>query len=162
MEGARQLDSAWWADGVSFSFLLHSPNKRQAWRNAVRKAGYLNFRNDGAFLCTGAGKGCQWGWRHNRVGAGEVAQVAAGNLILFMAHDDGLHDKEAVPRQPEGVLLGDERCPLEPQDDGDAAICDQVKAVWEAGGLRKRRKMSSKRKKMEKGEKIIPKSLSTC
>lgn len=132
------MDSAWWADGVSFSFLLHSPNKIKAWRNAVRKAGYLNFRNDGAFLCTGAGKGCQWGWRHNRVGAGEVAQVAAGNLILFMAHDDGLHDKEAVPRQPEGMLLGDERCPLETQDDGDAAICDQVKAVWEAGGLRKR------------------------
>lgn len=120
--------------GLSFSFLLHSPNKIKAWRNALRKAGYLNFRDDGAFFCTGAGEGCQWGWRHNWVGAGEVAQVAAGNFILFMAHDDSFHDKEAVPRQPEGMLLSNERCPLEPQDDGDAAVCDQVKAVWEVGG----------------------------
>lgn len=111
--------------------LLHAPNEIKAWRNSVKKAGYLNLWNDGAFLCTGAGEGRQRGRRHDRVGAGEVAQVAAGNLILLMAHDDGFHNKEAIPRQPEGVLLCDERCPLKPQDDGDAAIGDQVKAVRE-------------------------------
>lgn len=124
------------ADGIA----LHAPpalrpfsptNEIKAWRNTVKKAGYLNFWNDGAFLRTGAGEGRQRGWRHDRVGAGKVAQVTAGDLILFMSHDDGFHDKEAVPRQPESVLLCDERCPLEPEDDGDTAICDQVKAVWE-------------------------------
>lgn len=124
------------ADGIA----LHAPpalrpssptSEIKAWRNTVKKAGYLNFWNDGAFLLTGAGEGRQRGWRHDRIGAGEVAQVTAGDLILFMSHDDGFHDKEAVPRQPESVLLCDERCPLEPEDDGDTAICDQVKAVWE-------------------------------
>lgn len=101
----------------------------KAWRNTVNKAGYLNFWNDGAFLRTRAGEGRQWGWRHDGVGAREVAQVTAGNLVLLVSHDDGFHDEEAIPRQPESVLLCDERCPLEPEDDGDAAICDQVKAV---------------------------------
>lgn len=127
--------------------LLHPPKETTSWRNAVKKMGYLNFWNDGAFLCTGAGKGRQCGWRHDRVGAGEVAQVTAGDLILLMSHGDGFHDKEAVPRQPEGVLLCDERCPLETQDDGDAAICDQVKAVWEGRIEKKRRQGSRKRRK---------------
>lgn len=131
--GVWQPDSAWWADEISLSpvseILLHPTGEIKAQRNIAKKAGYLNFWNDGAFLCTGAGKGRQRGWRHDRVGAGEVAQVTAGNLILLMSHDDGFHDKEAIPRQPEGVLLCDERCPLKPEDDRDAAICDQVKAV---------------------------------
>lgn len=92
---------------------------------------YLDFRDNGALLCTGAGKGRQRGRRHDRVGAGEAAQVTAGDLILLVPHDDGFHDEEAIPRQPEGVLLCDEGGPLEPQDDGDAAVGDQVKAVWE-------------------------------
>lgn len=172
LEGARQLHSARWAAGVFLppvsEILLHSTNDIKAWRNTVRKAGYLNFRNDGASLCTGAGEGCQWGWRHNRVGTGEVAQVTAGDLILFMSHDDGFHDEEAIPRQPEGVLLCDERRPLEPQDDGDAPICDQIKAVWEGRVERKqemmmsRRKKSRRRRKTGKEEKITPKDLGPC
>lgn len=131
------------------------------WWNAVRKAGYLNFWHNGAFLCTGAGEGCQWGWRDDRVGAGKIAQVTAGNLILLMSHDDGFHDKEAIPWQPEGVLLCDERCPLEPQDDGDAAICHQVKTVWEGkvekGWGAERAGTRMRKKETKKGEKIIPK-----
>lgn len=167
-EGAGQLHSARWAAGVSLSpvseILLHSLNDIKTRRNTVRKAGYLNFRNNGASLCTGAGEGRQRGWRHDRVGAGEVAQVTAGDLVLFMSHDDGFHDKEAVPRQPEGVLLCDERCPLEPQDDGDAPICDQVKAVWEGRVERKqetmmsRRKKSRRRRKTRKEEKLHQKT----
>lgn len=152
--GARQLDSAGWADGVSLSLaseiLFYRPKEIRAWRNSVKKAGYLNFRNDGTFFCTGAGEGCQWGRRQDRVGAGEVAQVTAGNLILLVAHDDGFHDKEAIPRQPEGVLLCDERGPLEPQDDGDAAIRDQVKAVWERRVQRENRE--GEQEKQETGD----------
>lgn len=132
--------------------LLHAPNEIKAWRNSVKKAGYLNLWNDGAFLCTGAGEGRQRGRRHDRVGAGEVAQVAAGNLILLMAHDDGFHNKEAIPRQPEGVLLCDERCPLKPQDDGDAAIGDQVKAVREGRVEKERRGRGRKGGDEEVGE----------
>lgn len=153
-EGGRHLDSAWWAARISLfpvsEILFHPPHEIKAWRNSVKKAGYLNFRDDRAFLCTGAGEGCQWGWRHDRIGAGEIAQVAAGNLILLMSHDDGFHDKEAIPRQPEGVLLCDERCPLEPQDDGDAAICDQVKAVWEGRVQKERRE--GEQEKQETGD----------
>lgn len=122
----------------------------------MKSAGYLNFWNDGAFLCTGAGEGRQRGWRHDRVGAGEVAQVTAGNLILFMSHDDGFHDKEAIPRQPEGVLLCDERRPFEPQDDGDAAVCDQVKAVGEGGmqrGGRESKKQEVRGRRSRRGQK---------
>lgn len=46
-----------------------------------------------------------------------------------MSHDDGFHDKEAAPGQPEGMLLRDEGCSFESQDDGDAAVSDQVKAA---------------------------------
>ena len=98
---------------------------------------YLDFRDNGALLCTGAGEGRQRGRRQDRVGAGEAAQVTAGDLVLLMPHDDGFHDEEAIPRQPEGVLLCDEGGPLEPQDDGDSAVGDQVKAVWE-GRVRRR------------------------
>lgn len=98
---------------------------------------YLDFWDNGALLCTGAGEGRQRGRRHDRVGAGEAAQVTTGNLILLVPHDDGFHDEEAIPRQPEGVLLCDKGGPLEPQDDGDAAVGDQVKAVWE-GRVRRR------------------------
>lgn len=69
------------------------------------------------------------------MGAGKAAQVTAGNLIFLVAHGDGFHDEEAIPREPEGVLLGDERCTLEAQDDGNASVGDQVKAVW--GRLRR-------------------------
>lgn len=152
--GARQLGSAGWADGVSLSLvseiLFYPPKEIRAWRNSVKKAGYLNFWNDGPFFRTGAGERCQWGRRQDRVGAGKVAQVTAGNLILLVAHDDGLHDKEAIPRQPEGVLLCDERGPLEPQGDGDAAIRDQVKAIWE--GRVQREKREREQEKQETGD----------
>lgn len=74
--------------------LHHLQNKTKAWQNAVK---YLNFWHDRSFLCTGAGEGRQWGWRHDWVGAGEVAKVTAGNLILLMPHDNSLHDKETIP-----------------------------------------------------------------
>lgn len=99
------------------------------WPDIIKKPEYLDLWDNGAFLSTGAGERRQGGWRHHGVGAGEVAQVAAGNLILLVSHDDGFHDKEAVPGQPEGMLLRDEGCPFESQDDGDAAVRDQVKAA---------------------------------
>lgn len=137
------------ADGVSLSSVfevLLCLLSEKAWRNAIEKAGYLNFWNNGAFLGTGAGEGRQRGWRHDGVGAGEVAQVTAGNLVLLVPHDDGLHDEEAIPGQPEGVLLRDEGRPLEPQDEGDAAVGDQVEAVWEGRVEEERRGKAGNRR----------------
>jgi hypothetical protein len=67
-----------------------------------------------------------------------------------MSHDDGLHDKEAIPGQPEGVLLCDERRPLEPQDDGETPVCDQVKAV----GAEKRREQEKQDDDGEENRKL--------
>ena len=44
-----------------------------------------------------------------------------------MPHDDGIHDKEASPWQPESVLLGDEWSALKVQSYGYAPIGHQVK-----------------------------------
>lgn len=68
-----------------------------------------------------------------------------------MPHDDGFHDKEAVPGQPEGMLLRDEGCPFESQDDGDAAVRDQVKA---AGRGQQQREGEEENGQIVKGEKI--------
>ena len=114
---------------------------------------YLDFRDNGTLLCTGAGEGCQRGRRHDRVGAGEAAQVTAGDFILLVPHDDGFHDKEAIPRQPQGVLLCDEGGPLEPQDDGDAAVGDQIKAVRE-GRVRRRGAAARGGERQSKEEKL--------
>lgn len=67
------------------------------WPDVIEKSGYLDFWDNGSFLSTGASEGCQWGWRDHWVGSGKVAQVTAGDLILLVSHDDGFHDKEAVP-----------------------------------------------------------------
>lgn len=50
-----------------------------------------------------------------------------------MSHDDGLHDKEAIPWQPQCVLLGDEGSPLEVQDNGDPTDGNEIKAVLRDG-----------------------------
>lgn len=91
---------------------------------------YLDFRNNGAFLRTGACKCCQRGWGDNGVGAGEVAEITAWNLILFVPHDNGFHYKKAIPRQPQCVFLSDERSPLKVEDNGDPADSDKIKAVF--------------------------------
>lgn len=87
---------------------------------------YLNFRNDVASLRADASKGGEWGGRHQGARPGEAAQVAAGDVVDLVAHDDGVHDEEAAPRQPQRVLLGDEGSAFETQRDGHSATGDQV------------------------------------
>jgi len=45
-----------------------------------------------------------------------------------MPHDYGFHHEEAIPRQPQRVLLGDERSPLKVQDNGDPTNGNEVEA----------------------------------
>lgn len=50
-----------------------------------------------------------------------------------MPHDDGFHDEEAIPGQPQRVLLCDEGSPLEVQDNGDPADGNKIEAVLRDG-----------------------------
>lgn len=52
-----------------------------------------------------------------------------------MPHDDGFHHEEAIPWQPQRVLLGDEGSPLEVQDDGDPTSGHEIKAAQREGIL---------------------------
>jgi len=89
--------------------------------------GHLDFGYDGAPFRAGAGEGCEWSRGHHGPGPGEAAQVTAGDVVLFVPHDDGIHDKEASPWQPESVLLGDEWGALKVQGYGYAPVGHQVK-----------------------------------
>lgn len=65
-----------------------------------------------------------------------------------MPHDDGIHDKEASPWQPERVLLGDEWGALKVQRHGDAPVGHQV----EAGAERER---EGDKEKWETGNRYV-------
>lgn len=50
-----------------------------------------------------------------------------------MPHDYGFHHEEAIPWQPQRVLLGDEGSPLKVQDNGDPTNGNEIKAVLRDG-----------------------------
>lgn len=94
---------------------------------------YLDFRNDRTFLRAGTCKSRQRGWRDHGVGPGEVTEVTAWDLVLFVPHDYGFHHEEAIPGQPQRMLLGDEGSPLKVQDNGDPTNGDEIEAVLRDG-----------------------------
>lgn len=69
---------------------------------------HLDFGHSVAPLRAGASKCGERRRRHSGTGASEAAQVTARDVIFLVPHDDGIHDKEASPRQPQSVLLSDE------------------------------------------------------
>lgn len=83
---------------------------------------HLDFWDDGSPLGAGAGKGGEGGRRHHRAGPGEAAEVTARDVVLLVPHDDGIHDEEASPWQPESVLLSDEWSTLKVQGYGYTPI----------------------------------------
>lgn len=100
---------------------------KERW-NLRGSSGHLDFGDDGSPLGAGAGEGGERSRGHHGAGPGEAAQVAARDVILLVPHDDGIHDEEPSPWQPECVLLGDEWSALKVQGDGDAPVGHQVKA----------------------------------
>lgn len=88
---------------------------------------HLDLGHDGPPFSAGAGECGERSRGHHGTGPGEAAEVAARDVILLMPHDNGIHDKEASPWQPESVLLGDEWSALKVQGDGYAPIGHQVK-----------------------------------
>ena len=93
-----------------------------------RGGSYLNFRYNVAPLHAGPSEGGERSGCHHGAGPGEAAQVTAGDVIDLVPHDDCVHDEEAPPRQPQGVLLGDEGSTLKAQGDGHTSAGDQVEA----------------------------------
>lgn len=100
------------------------------------KSSHLDFRYNGPSLRARSSKSSKQSWRHDRTGPGEAAEVTAGNIILLVPHNDGIHDKEASPWQPESVLLGDEWCTLQVQGYSYAPIGHQVKTGRETNSVR--------------------------
>lgn len=88
---------------------------------------HLDFRNDRPPFRAGAGKGGERGRGHHGDGPAETAKVTARDVVLLVPHDDGVHDKETSPWQPQSVLLRDEWSALKVQSDGDAPVGHQVK-----------------------------------
>lgn len=88
---------------------------------------HLDFGYNGPPFRAGTSKCCEWSWGNHRAGPGKAADVTARDVILLMPHNDGIHDKEASPWQPECVLLGDEWRALKVKGYGDAPIGHQVK-----------------------------------
>lgn len=91
------------------------------------KNSHLDFRYNGPSFGAGASKCGERSGGHDRARSGKAAEVTAWDVILLMPHDDGIHDKEAPPWQPESVLLGDEWSTLKVQGYGYAPIGHQVK-----------------------------------
>lgn len=92
---------------------------------------HLDLGHYDASVLTGRGEGSERSWQYYGTWACETAEVTAGDVVHFMAHDDGVHDKETWPRQPQCVLLHDERRPLEAQCYGHAPTGKQVKTETE-------------------------------
>lgn len=95
------------------------------------QSGHLDFGYDGPSFRAGASKCSERSWGHHGAGPGKAAEVTARDIILLMPHDDGIHDKEASPWQPQSVLLGDEWSTLKVQGYGYAPIGHQVKTGTE-------------------------------
>lgn len=94
--------------------------------NDKRGGSHLDLWNNGAPLRAGASKCSEWSRGHQRTGPAKAAEITAGNIIFLMPHHNGIHDKKSSPRQPEGMLLGDEWCTLKVQGHCYAPIGHQV------------------------------------
>lgn len=88
---------------------------------------HLDFRYNGSPFRAGPSKCCERSRGNHGTGPGKAADVTTRDVILLMPHNDGIHDKEAPPWQPECVLLGNERRTLEVEGYGHAPIGHQVK-----------------------------------
>lgn len=88
---------------------------------------HLDFGYNGPPFSAGTSKCSEWSWGNHRTGSSKAAEVTARDVILLMPHNDGIHDKEASPWQPECVLLGDEWSTLKVEAYGDAPVGHQVK-----------------------------------
>lgn len=106
--------------------IVHNMNCNTFFTSSL--AYHLNLWNDVAPLDAGPGERRQRGRQDDGHGTGEAAQVTAGDVIDLVSHHDGVHDKEAPPRQQQGVLLSDERSTLKPQGYGHTPVTHQVKA----------------------------------
>lgn len=113
--------------------ILASGTAQMAEDGGAEGGGHLDLRHDGPPLGAGPGEGGERRRRHHGAGPGEAAQVTARDVVLLVPHDDGIHDKEASPWQPESVLLGDEWSALKVQGYGDAPVGHQIKAGNERG-----------------------------
>lgn len=102
----------------------------------VLRCSHLDFRYNSPSFRAGTSKCSERSRGHHGAGPGETAEVAAGDIILFMPHDDGIHDKEASPWQPKSVLLGDEWSTLKVQGYGYAPIGHQVKTGRDINNVR--------------------------
>lgn len=89
---------------------------------------HLDFGHHCPPFRAGAGEGCERRRRHHRDGPGEAAEVAARDVIFLVPHDNGVHDKEPSPWQPQSVLLSDEWSALKVQSYGYAPVGHQVEA----------------------------------
>lgn len=131
------ITSTWWSDFRVFPSCLawiicgRVPHRLKTLQGSEEGWGileyYLDFGHDGAPFSAGAGKCSERSWGHHGDGPVEAAEVTAWDVILLMPHDDGIHDKETSPWQPESVLLGDEWSALKVQGYGYAPIGHQVK-----------------------------------
>ncbi len=92
------------------------------------QSSHLDFGYDCSPLRAGASECGEWSWGHHGAGPGKAAEVTARDVIFLMPHNDGIHDKEASPWQPQSVLLSDEWSALKVQGYGYAPIGYQVKA----------------------------------
>ena len=104
----------------SFGGQTHVDQNMQG--NEKGKSSHLDFGHDRPSLQAGACKRSERSWGHHGAGPSKAAEVTARDIILLMPHDDGIHDKEATPWQPQSVLLGDKWCTLKVQGYGYAPI----------------------------------------
>ncbi len=107
--------------------MTHVDHNLQGNEEAGEQSSHLDFGYNCPPFRAGACKCREWSWGHHRAGPGEAAEVTARDVIFLMPHDDGIHDKEASPWQPESVLLGDEWSTLKVQGYSYAHIGHQVK-----------------------------------
>lgn len=91
------------------------------------RSSHLNFGYNSPSFSARARKCSEGSWGHHGAGASKAADVTAWDVIFLMPHDDGIHDKEASPRHPQSVLLGDEWSALKVQGHSYAPIGHQVK-----------------------------------
>lgn len=92
---------------------------------------HLDLRHDDASVPTGRGEGSERSGQYYGTRPCETAEVTAGDVVHFVPHDHGVHDEEAWPRQPQRVLLHDERRALEAQCYSHAPAGEQVEAETE-------------------------------
>lgn len=109
----------------SMNYLAHAVHNLQGSDELPRN--HLDFRYHCPPFGAGASKCSERCRGHHWAGPGKAAEVTARYVILLVPHDDGIHDKEASPWQPQSVLLGDEWSALKVQGYGYAPVGHQVK-----------------------------------